>query len=27
VPCNRWRPDDHTGAEDVNQYCGVAIKE
>jgi O-methyltransferase involved in polyketide biosynthesis len=26
VPCNRWRPDDHTGDEDVNQYCGVAIK-
>ncbi|MEV6304385.1 SAM-dependent methyltransferase [Actinoplanes sp. NPDC051861] len=27
VPCNRWRPDDTTGDEDVNQYCGVAIKE
>jgi hypothetical protein len=26
VPCNRWRPDGDPG-EDVNQYCGVAIKE
>ena len=27
VPCNRWRPDDDTGDVDVNQFCGVAIKE
>ncbi|MBW6440385.1 SAM-dependent methyltransferase [Actinoplanes hulinensis] len=27
VPCNRWRPDAHTGDVDVNQYCGVAVKE
>jgi S-adenosyl methyltransferase len=27
VPCNRWRPDGQTGDKDVNQYCGVAIKE
>jgi O-methyltransferase involved in polyketide biosynthesis len=26
VPCNRWRPDGDPG-ENVNQYCGVAIKE
>ncbi|GIE31129.1 hypothetical protein Ait01nite_041740 [Actinoplanes italicus] len=26
VPCNRWRPEGDPG-EDVNQYCGVAIKE
>jgi O-methyltransferase involved in polyketide biosynthesis len=26
VPCNRWRPDHETGAEDVNQYCAVARK-
>ncbi|GAA0429963.1 hypothetical protein Aca07nite_38550 [Actinoplanes capillaceus] len=26
VPCNRWRPDAHTGDVDVNQYCGVAVK-
>lgn len=26
VPCNRWRPEGDPGA-DVNQYCGVAIKE
>ncbi|WP_249998825.1 SAM-dependent methyltransferase [Actinoplanes sp. M2I2] len=27
VPCNRWRPDGETGDVDVNQFCGVAIKE
>ena len=27
VPCNRWRPDDDAGDVDVNQFCGVAIKE
>ncbi|GGN49697.1 O-methyltransferase involved in polyketide biosynthesis [Actinoplanes campanulatus] len=27
VPCNRWRPDAHTGDVDVNQYCGVAVKK
>ena len=27
VPCNRWRPDAATGDVDVNQYCGVAIKD
>jgi O-methyltransferase involved in polyketide biosynthesis len=27
VPCNRWRPDGDAGAVDVNQFCGVAIKE
>ncbi|MEU4624005.1 SAM-dependent methyltransferase [Actinoplanes sp. NPDC023801] len=26
VPCNRWRPDGDPGM-DVNQYCGVAVKE
>ncbi|GAB2601756.1 hypothetical protein Aab01nite_63430 [Paractinoplanes abujensis] len=27
VPCNRWHPDAETGDVDVNQFCGVAIKE
>jgi O-methyltransferase involved in polyketide biosynthesis len=27
VPCNRWRPDGDAGEVDVNQFCGVAIKE
>ncbi|GID28691.1 SAM-dependent methyltransferase [Paractinoplanes brasiliensis] len=27
VPCNRWRPDTGAGDVDVNQYCGVAIKD
>lgn len=27
VPCNRWRPDADTGDVDVNQFCGVAVKE
>ncbi|GGN72839.1 hypothetical protein GCM10010112_41610 [Actinoplanes lobatus] len=27
VPCNRWQPDAHTGDVDVNQYCGVAVKQ
>ena len=27
VPCNRWRPDADAGEVDVNQFCGVAIKE
>jgi O-methyltransferase involved in polyketide biosynthesis len=27
VPCNRWRPDEQTGREDVNQFCGVAVKD
>jgi O-methyltransferase involved in polyketide biosynthesis len=27
VPCNRWRPDGDTGDVDVNQFCGVAVKE
>jgi O-methyltransferase involved in polyketide biosynthesis len=27
VPCNRWRPDAKAGDVDVNQYCGVAIKD
>ena len=27
VPCNKWRPDEHAGDKDVNQFCGVAIKE
>jgi O-methyltransferase involved in polyketide biosynthesis len=26
VPCNRWRPDGETGKDDVNQFCGVAVK-
>ncbi len=27
VPCNRWRPDDGAGDVDINQFCGVAVKE
>jgi hypothetical protein len=27
VPCNRWRPDADAGDLDVNQFCGVALKE
>lgn len=27
VPCNRWRPDADTGDLDVNQFCGVAVKD
>ncbi|WP_240670284.1 SAM-dependent methyltransferase [Actinoplanes solisilvae] len=27
VPCNRWHPDTDTGDVDVNQFCGVAVKD
>ena len=27
VPCNRWRPGANAGEVDVNQFCGVAVKD